>query len=271
MKTAALRRFRSKLAAGDPVYGLWVTLESATITEIAAALDLDWVVVDAEHGHLDWKDINEHIRAGLRSHTVVLVRIAERSTALTKRCLDIGADGVVVPWVESVEQLREAVADAHYPPEGRRGIGGERATAWGQRLAEHTRDANDQVLVIPLIETVSAIPQVSQMCLEDGVDVFFFGPADFSSTAGYRGQWQGPGVAEQILELRDTIVSAGRHCGVMATGIADQQNRVEQGFRMVGLAADTGLLLRGLRESLQAAGRSPQLLDSDPTDASTSP
>ena len=91
MKTQALKHFRAKLANNEPVYGLWVTLESASITEMAVALGLDWVVIDAEHGHLDWKDINEHIRAGLRSDTVVLVRLAERSTSLTKRALDIGA------------------------------------------------------------------------------------------------------------------------------------------------------------------------------------
>src|SRR3954453_21351286 len=130
MKTAALRELREKLAANQAVYGLWVTLESATITEIAVALGLDWVVVDAEHGHLDWKDILEHIRATVRSDTVVLVRIAELSVGLIKRALDIGADGVIVPWVESVDQLRQAVAFAHYPPDGLRGIGAERATCW---------------------------------------------------------------------------------------------------------------------------------------------
>ena len=93
MKTNALKRFRSKLANNEPIYGLWATLESASVTEMAVALGMDWVVIDAEHGHLDWKEINEHIRAGLRSDTVVLVRLAERSTALTKRALDIGADG----------------------------------------------------------------------------------------------------------------------------------------------------------------------------------
>lgn len=85
MKTAALKKFRSKLRQQQPVVGLWITLESASLTEMAVALGVDWVVVDAEHGHLDWKDINEHIRAALRSDTVVLVRLAERSTALTKR------------------------------------------------------------------------------------------------------------------------------------------------------------------------------------------
>ena len=155
MKTRALKRFRAKLAAGDPVYGLWVTLESASITDMAVSLGLDWVVIDAEHGHLDWKEINEHIRACLRSDTVVLVRLAERGTALTKRALDIGADGVVIPWVSTVEQVQDAIRDCLYPPEGRRGIGGERATAWGQCLDQHTSEANENVLVVPLIESVS--------------------------------------------------------------------------------------------------------------------
>src|SRR6266536_3324942 len=108
MNTAALKRFRQKLATDQPVYGLWVTLESASITEMAVALGLDWVVIDAEHGHLDWKEIVEHLRAAVRSDTVCLVRVAECNVGLIKRALDIGADGVVVPWVESADQLRSA-------------------------------------------------------------------------------------------------------------------------------------------------------------------
>ncbi|MCA9212047.1 MAG: hypothetical protein KDB27_03205 [Planctomycetales bacterium] len=255
MKTNALKRFRSKLSQNLPVYGLWVTLESASITEMAVALGMDWVVIDAEHGHLDWKEINEHIRAGLRSDTVVLVRIAERSTSLTKRALDIGADGIVIPWVETVEDLEAAISDAHYPLEGRRGIGGERATAWGQCLAEHTSEANENVLVIPLIESVAAIPNVPAMCDVNGTDVYFFGPADFSATAGYRGQWEGPGVAEQILQLKDSIRSAGKHCGVMTTSIDNLLQRQEQDFHMLGVGADSGLLLRSLHQALNAVGR----------------
>src|SRR5262249_38567945 len=77
MKTAAVTAFRQQLAADRPPYGLWVTLESPSITEMAVALGLDWVVIDAEHGHLDWKEIVEHVRAAVRSTTVVLVRVAE--------------------------------------------------------------------------------------------------------------------------------------------------------------------------------------------------
>src|SRR5205814_1065216 len=113
MKPAAVQALRRTLAADRPALGLWITLESPSIVEMAVALGLDWVVIDAEHGHLDWKEIVEHLRAAVRSDTVALVRVAERSIGLIKRALDIGADGVLIPWMESAEQLREAVRFAH--------------------------------------------------------------------------------------------------------------------------------------------------------------
>src|SRR5919198_2344661 len=234
MKTAAVRSLRRKLAADTPVLGLWLTLEAPSITEMAVALGLDWVVIDAEHGHLDWKEVVEHLRAAVRSETVVLVRVAELNGALIKRALDLGADGVVIPWVERAEQLRQALTFARYPPEGVRGIGAERATGWGQCLAEHTAEANEHVLVVPIVETVRTAPQVPALCQVEGAELFFFGPADYSATAGHRGQWEGPGVAEQILTLKDTIRRAGKHCGVLATGTEDLRRRLDQGFRLVG-------------------------------------
>jgi 2-keto-3-deoxy-L-rhamnonate aldolase RhmA/quercetin dioxygenase-like cupin family protein len=255
MKTAALQKLRRKLAADTPVFGLWVTLESPSITEIAVGLGLDWVVIDAEHGHLDWKEIIDHLRATVRSDTVALVRIAELNGGLIKRALDIGADGVVVPWIESAEQLRQAVAYARYPEEGLRGIGGERATCWGQCLAEHAGDANENVLVVPIIETVRAIRQVPMMCQVEGVELMWFGPADLSSTAGFRGQWEGPGVAGQILQAKDTIRKSGRHCGVLATSNDNVRERQQQGFRAIGLGMDAGLLVRSIRSALTVVGQ----------------
>src|SRR6266545_1755979 len=161
MKASACWNLRQNLAAGRPVFGLWVTLDSPAVTEMAVALGLDYVVIDAEHGHLDWKEIAEHIRATVRSETVALVRLAELSAGAVKRALDIGADGIVIPWMETREQLEQAVRFARYPTEGVRGIGAERATAWGQALAEHTASANEHVFVVPIIETVKEIGRAS--------------------------------------------------------------------------------------------------------------
>src|SRR5215475_12741235 len=180
MKIAALQKFRKKLAADEAVYGLWVTLESPSISEMAVALGLDWIVVDAEHGHLDWKEILEHVRAAVRSDTVVLVRVAELNGGFIKRALDIGADGIVIPWIETAEQLKQAVAFARFPPEGVRGIGAERATAWGQCFVQHTQEANENVLVVPIIESVTGGKSIQALAQVDGVELVLLGPADYS-------------------------------------------------------------------------------------------
>ena len=95
MKTAAIEKLRARLARDESVYGLWVTLESPSITEMAVALGLDWIVIDAEHGHLDWKEIVEHLRATVRSDTVALVRIAELNGSLAVEAA-YGVDDLVL-------------------------------------------------------------------------------------------------------------------------------------------------------------------------------
>ncbi|MBM3980449.1 MAG: hypothetical protein FJ304_09200 [Planctomycetes bacterium] len=255
MKPAACSALRRALAAGRTAFGLWVSLESPAVTEMAVALGLDWVVIDAEHGHLDWKEIAEHVRATVRSETVALVRLAELSAGDIKRALDIGADGVVIPFVESAAQLEQAVRCARYPLDGARGLGAERATAWGSALAEHAAEANEHVFVVPIIETVTGGANAAALAAVPGVDLVWFGPADYSASAGFRGQWEGSGVGEAILRAKDTFRTAGKHCGVVATSDANVQERLAQGFGAVGLGFDTGLLLRALRAALLGVGR----------------
>jgi len=258
MNTAALQEFRRKLKTQDTV-GLWVTLESPSITEMGVGLGVDWIVVDAEHGHLDWKEIVEHVRAAVRSTTVVLVRVSELNGAAIKRALDIGADGVVVPSINTADQLRQAVAFARYPPAGARGVGAERATAWGQCFAEHAADANECVLVVPMLETVRAKQNLDSLLAVDGVDVYFLGPADYSASAGFAGQWEGGDVAQQLLEMKDAIQAGGKFCGIIGTSCENLRQRRRQGFRLLGLGSDAGLLLRSLHETLASLGRDRNL------------
>ena len=255
MNIPAIRKLRKKLAADEAIYGLWVSLEAPGISDMAVSLGMDWIVIDAEHGHLGWKEIHEHVRATVRSETVVLVRIAELSPGLIKRVLDIGADGVVVPWIETAEQVRQAVAFSKYPPEGVRGIGAERATAWGQCLVQHAGEANEHVLVVPIIESVAGGANIREICQVKDAEIIFFGPADYSSSAGFRGQWEGPGVAAALLGLKDKVRAHGKHCGVIATSNGNLIERRQQGFRMLGVGSDAGLLLRSLHDCLGVAGR----------------
>lgn len=260
MNVPAIQKLRRKLAANQSVYGLWITLEASSLAEMAVALGLDWIVIDAEHGHLDWKDILHHLQAAARSDTVALVRVAELNAALIKRVLDIGADGVIIPWIETAAQLEQAVQFASYPPEGVRGIGAERATGWGQCFPEHTLEANEHVLVVPLIESVTGGRNIKALCKIKGADLFFLGPADYSASAGHRGHWEGPGVAAELQAVKDAVRAAGKHCGIMATSNENLIERRQEGFRMLGLGSDCGLLLRGLHGALSVVGQDRRIL-----------
>jgi 2-keto-3-deoxy-L-rhamnonate aldolase RhmA len=242
---------KRKLAEGRTTVGLWVTLESPTITEIAVTLGCDWVVIDAEHGHLDFKEIQEHVRLTRNTPTTPLVRIAEVQQGLIKRVLDIGAEGILVPQVYSAAEVERAVRCARYPPWGIRGVGGERATLWGLNLREATQAANREIMVIPIVETVAAGEAIDAILDVKGVDAIFFGPADYSSSAGHLGEWEGPGVAERLLQIKDRICARGVPCGIMGRDVANIRQRRDQGFRLIALGSDAGLLIRGLVETMK--------------------
>lgn len=260
MNVPAIKKLRKKLAANEPICGLWITMESLSISAICAAMGLDWIVIDTEHGHLDWKEVLSHVRSAVRSDTVALVRVTSLDKGLIKRALDIGADGIIIPTTETVEELEQAVRFAHYPPAGVRGMGGEMATCWGQRCGEHVNEANDHVLVIPLIETVTAGKNIEQLCKVDGVEIMFLGPADYSASAGHAGKWdEAPGITEQLLAIKDTIRKNGKHCGVVTMSYEDFKERQEQGFRMLAIGMDTGLIIRGLAQVLNGLGRNCEM------------
>jgi 2-keto-3-deoxy-L-rhamnonate aldolase RhmA len=259
MNISAVQKLRAKLAKGKPVHGMWITLEAPSLTEIGVALGLDWIVIDAEHGHLDWKEIVEHLRAAARSDTVMLVRITEDNPGLIKRTLDLGADGIVVPHVETAAQLRNIVKMAHFPPTGTRGIGAERATCWGQCFPQHIEEAAAHTLVVPLLESVAGIRHLPEMLKVEGVEIFWFGPADHSASAGYAGQWEGPGIAEQIVKAIGKITAAGKNAGILTRNEEDLALRQNQGVRVLGLGMDASLIIASLRRMLAAAGKNPQM------------
>ncbi len=252
MSNPATVTLKDKLARGQTTLGMWITLEAPTISEIAVALGFDWIVVDAEHGHLDFKEILEHVRVTRHTATTPLVRIQEIEQGLIKRVLDIGAQGIIVPQITSADEVAQAVRFAKYPPWGVRGVGGERATGWGMQLRSATQAANEETLVIPLMETVAAGEAIEAILDVPGVDAIYFGPADYSASAGHLGEWEGPGVAQRLLHIKDKVRARGIACGIMSTSVANALLRRDQGFQMIGVGSDTGLLIRSSVEALKA-------------------
>ncbi len=246
---------RPRLKAGQTTFGMWVTVESRNVTEAAVKLGLDWVVIEMEHGHLDWGDVIEHIRVADGSNTAAIVRVAESRRETIQRALDLGADGLIVPMVNSAEEVTQIFRWGRYPPKGVRGVGGERCVKWGLEFQEYLRQANAETLLIPLLETRGAVENFDAILAVEGLEAIFFGPADMSASYGHLGEWEGGHVADTILNMCQTAASKQIRSGVLARSGEEAVKRRDQGFRMIGLGADINLMLRSLQQSLELLRR----------------
>ncbi len=250
MKNTLRRRLRDRQAT----YGLWITVETPTVTEAAVALGLDWVCIDMEHGHQDFHEVMNHLRVVRGSETSAIVRVPGIEMSYVKRALDMGAHGVVVPYAQDHAEVEKAFSFGRFPPRGVRGVCGDRAVRWGLGFQEYLLSADEETLIVPLIETRGAVEDIDAILETPGLEAIFFGPADMSASYGHLGQWEGPGVAERILDVRARAEAKGIAAGVMSRSVEDSVRRRDQGFRMVGLGADMALLIRAIRENLGALG-----------------
>lgn len=255
MKNRLRQRFQEKQTA----YGLWVSVESPTITEVAITLGMDWVCIDMEHGHLDFSDVMGHLRAVRGTETAAIVRVPGIEMSAIKRVLDMGAHGVIVPYAQSQEEVEAAFRYGRYPPRGIRGVSGDRAVQWGLGSKDYPSYADEETLIIPLIETRGAIENIDAILDTPGLEAIFFGPADLSASYGYLGEWEGPGMAEHILDVRARAEAKGIAAGLLSRSVEDSLRRRDQGFHMVGLGTDMTLMIRAIRENLTALGREEAL------------
>src|ERR1700730_13949614 len=161
----------------------------------------------------------------------------------------------MVPRIRTAEEVERAVCFAKYPPRSLRGMGVERATSWGKGIA-HAKTANQGTIVLPMIETVNSGKNLEAIMQVPDVDGFFWGPADFSASAGFVGEWEGPGIAQELLRIKERLRAQGFPCcGIMATDADNGKFRIEQGFQMIGLGVDCTLLIKTISELMNALGR----------------
>jgi 2-keto-3-deoxy-L-rhamnonate aldolase RhmA len=246
---------RKKLQSDQTTLGLWATMECASITEIAVALNIDWVVVDMEHGHLDYKDAMDHIRVVRETGTSIIIRVPDIREDCVKKALDMGAHGVILPLARSADDVERGFQFGRYAPRGVRGIGGERAVKWGLGFKDYLEVANEETMIIPMIETREAGEDIDNILKVEGLEAIFLGPADMSATYGHLGEWEGGDTAELNLEIREKAAAKGIATGVVGTSLENAKERQEQGFKMVALGSDAGLLIRSIQETLVALGR----------------
>lgn len=182
----ARSHFTAMMDRGEKPYGIFVSSTDPTVTGILGAAGFDFVVIDGEHGRNDRNQVENHVRAANASGVVPLVRVLENNPALIQSMLDVGAHGIVVPHVDTAQDARQAVEASRYAPSGRRGMcpachsGGYTLDGWIAR----TRNADANVLVIPILESKKSIENVEQILAVDGIEIVLFGPGDLSADMG---------------------------------------------------------------------------------------
>jgi 4-hydroxy-2-oxoheptanedioate aldolase len=236
--------FKHALAAGKLQIGLWSSLCSNIAAEIIADSGFDWILLDSEHSPNEIPGLLSQLQAIGRGGSTPIVRPAWNDAVLAKRCLDIGAQTLLFPYVQNVEEAKRAVASTRYPPEGIRGVAvAARASRYG-RTPGYLTKANGEMCVLVQVETRSALDQLEAIAQVDGVDGVFIGPSDLSASLGHLGN---PQHAESQAAMKDAVTrlkAIGKPAGILSGNEEEIRRYIDWGYQFVAVGADVGLLAR---------------------------
>lgn len=240
---APLNPFKAALKKGEVVFGCWLGLADTLSTELMGTAGFDWLVIDGEHGPNDLRSILAQLQvlAASDSHPVVRVPIGE--TYILKQVLDAGAQTVLVPMVDSVDQARQLVRDVTYPPHGDRGVGYAltRAARFSQ-TTDYGTTADGQICLLVQVESVKGLAALDDILTLEGIDGVFIGPADLAADMGHMGNAQHPDVQTAIMDALRRIAAAGRAPGILSTKDEMTQDALAAGAQFVAVGADVLLL-----------------------------
>ena len=236
--------FKAALAAGKPQIGLWVGLADATAAEALATTGYDWLLLDGEHAPNDPRSILQQLRAVAPYPVQPVVRPVIGDVALVKQYLDVGAQTLLVPMIDTAAQAAQMVQAMRYAPAGIRGMGAAlaRASRYNQ-VDNYLAQADAQMCLLVQAETATAIANLPAIAETEGVDGVFFGPADLSASMGYPGQPGHPDVVKTMLDGIATVRRAGKAPGILMTDPAEAQRYLDAGALFVAVGVDTLVLV----------------------------
>jgi len=192
-----LMNFTQRLRGNELLLGTMLTLPSPEVAEMIAVCGYDWLFMDGEHGNLSTLDWQRMLQA-VAGRSAAIIRVAAKTESDIKKVLDIGADGIIAPQVNSADEACHVVACCKYPPRGIRGVGLARAQGYGRNFAEYMDSANDRIAVIIQAEHIDAVNNIDDIVKVDGIDAVFIGPYDLSASMGRMGEVDHPEVVEAI-------------------------------------------------------------------------
>lgn len=249
------RIFRQRLEKGDALIGTIISLPATEVAEIMSLAGLDWLFVDMEHTALDFQATQQILQA-VDSRTPCIVRVPSSHEAWFKKCLDMGATGIMAPQINSVQQAEQVVRACKYPPLGERSVGISRAHGYGMAFREYMEIA-DEVAIIVQIEHIDAVNEIEGIVQVPGIDALFIGPYDLSASLGKTGRFDDPEVQAAIGRVQDCALGADMPLGIFGANVAAVENSVELGYRLIAVGLDT-LLLGDAARAIVSALRQPE-------------
>ncbi|MCW5691920.1 MAG: HpcH/HpaI aldolase/citrate lyase family protein [Pseudolabrys sp.] len=236
--------FKAGLRAKQLQIGLWQSLCSNVAVEICSDSGFDWLLLDTEHSPNEIPDLLSQLQAMEKGTATAIIRPAWNDAVLIKRCLDIGAQTLLIPYVQSVEEAQAAVAATRYPPHGIRGVSvAARASRYG-RVPGYLTKANHEICVLVQVETRASLDALEDIAAVDGVDGVFIGPSDLAASLGHLGNPAHPDVQAAMKDAVERLTKAGMPAGIL-TGVDEEIRRyIDWGYLFVAVGSDVGLLAK---------------------------
>jgi 4-hydroxy-2-oxoheptanedioate aldolase len=242
-----MKYLRQRVLGGRILGGTWLNLGSSLTAEMAGRAGFDWVLIDLEHGAADHESLVHQLQAIDATNAASIVRIAWNEAPRFKRTLDLGPSGIMVPYVNTAEEARQAAAAMRYPPQGVRGAARfNRAAGFGQDFDTYFVEANANLLTIVQIETVEAVAQAEAIAAVDGVDVLFIGPLDLSVSLGIPQQYDRSEFRAAVQRVITAARQAGKAAGILLGSAEQIAPAVADGFTFIAVGSDGSLVAAGM-------------------------
>jgi 2-keto-3-deoxy-L-rhamnonate aldolase RhmA len=233
--------FRKRLAQGELLIGTIITLPTPEISEILSQSGVDWLFIDLEHSALSIQDAQIILQVA-SPYVPCIIRIPSNEELWIKKCLDIGAAGIIVPQLRGAADAERALRDSRYPPQGSRSVGIGRAHGYGAKFREYVKSANEEIAVILQIEHVDAVNDIDEILKVPGIDCLFVGPYDLSASMGKIGQIDAPDVQEAIGLVKQRADRAHKPLGIFGVTPQAVKPYIQNGYKLIVVSSDASLL-----------------------------
>ncbi|MDW4497380.1 aldolase/citrate lyase family protein [Sulfitobacter sp. D35] len=239
--------FKARLKKGPHLVGIWNSIPGNTVTEMLAASGFDWVLIDTEHSPIETAELLPALQAVAGyPGTSAVVRPYANDTVLIKRVLDMGAQTLLLPYVQTRAEAEAAVSAMRYPPQGVRGVAGLTRSSRFGKIPGYAKRASEELCLIVQAETVQAIENLEAIATVDGVDAVFIGPSDLSASMGYPGEPDHPEVQAKMEGAYATLKSLDVPFGILSLNEEVCARAMAQGAAFTAVGVDAALLGRSV-------------------------